>query len=138
VIGLSAHFHRFSKTGRASGKEHELLEGQLVPGVGATIDDVKRGGRKHVWWFDARELSKVLIQRDALLGSGSIRNCDRYAEDGIGTELALVRCPIELDQEVVDFLLLRDFETRLDQCGRDSVINISDGLEHTLYLACER
>ena len=129
VIGLGADFHRFSKTGRASGEKHEFLEGQLVSGVRATVDNIKRGGGEHVRGLDARELRKVLIQRDALLGCGGVRNCDGYAKDGVGTELALVRCPVELYQKVVDILLLRDIEARPDQCGRDGVVDIGDGLE---------
>ena len=96
-----------------------------------TVDNIKRGGREHVWGFDARELGKVLVQRDVLLGCCSLGCCNGYAEDGIGTELALVGCAVELDQEVVDLSLLRDFEARLDQCGCDGVVDVSDGLGNT-------
>ena len=61
------------------------MESQLVSGVRTTINDIKRGGWENVWGFDARELRKVLVQRDALLGRGGIRNCDGYAEDGVST-----------------------------------------------------
>jgi hypothetical protein len=107
------------------------LESELVPGVRAAIDDVKRGGWKHVWRLDACQLRKVLIQRHALLGCGSIRNCNGYAEDGVGTELALVWCAIEPDQKVINLLLLSHFEIRLDQCGRNCVVDVGNGLEDT-------
>jgi hypothetical protein len=107
------------------------LESELVPGVRAAIDDVKRGGWKHVWRLDACQLRKVLIQRHALLGCGSIRNCNGYAEDGVGTELALVWCAIEPDQKVINLLLLSYFEIRLDQCGRNCVVDVGNGLEDT-------
>jgi hypothetical protein len=131
VIRLGADFERFRKVARAGGKEHKFLEGELVPSVRATIDDIKGGGWKHVWRLDTCQLRKVLIQRNALLGSGSIRNCNGYAEDGVGTKLALVRCAIEPDQEVINLLLLRHFETGLDQCGRDCVVDVGNGLEDT-------
>lgn len=107
------------------------MEGKLVPSVRAAIDDVKRGGWKHIWRLDACQLRKVLIQRNTLLGRGSIRNRNGHAEDGVGTELALVRCAIEPDQKVIYLLLLRHFETRLDQCGRNCVVDVCNGLRDT-------
>jgi hypothetical protein len=132
VIRLGADFHRFRKAGRASGKEHEFLEGELVPCVRAAIDDIKRWGRKHVWRLDACQLRKMLVQRNALLGSSSFRNCNGHAEDGVSTELALVWCAIKLDQEVINLLLLRHLEPGLDQCGRDYVVDVGNGLGDTL------
>ena len=134
VIRLGADFDRFRKVGRASWKKHEFLEGELVSSVRATVDDIKRWRRKHVWRLDARQLRKMLVQRNALVGRSSIRNCNGYAEDGVGTELALVRCAIELDQKVINLLLLRHLETRLDQCRSDCVIDVGNGLENTLCL----
>ena len=131
VIRLGADFHRFRKACRTSGEEHEFLEGELVPCVRAAIDDIKRRGRKHIWRLDARQLRKMLVQRNALLGSSSFRNCDGHTEDGVGTELALVWCAIELDQEVINLLLLRHFEPGLDQCGRDRVVDVGNGLGDT-------
>jgi hypothetical protein len=107
------------------------LESELVPSVRAAIDDVKRGGWKHVWRLDACQLRKVLIQRHALLGCGSIRNCNGYAKDGVGTKLSLVWCAIEPDQKVINLLLLGHLKTRLDQCGRNCVVDIGNGLEDT-------
>jgi hypothetical protein len=107
------------------------LESELVPSVRAAIDNVKRGSWKDVWRLDACQLRKVLIQRHALLGCSSIGNCNGYAEDGVGTELALVWCAIKLDQKVINLLLLRHFKIRLDQCGRDCVVDVGNGLEDT-------
>ena len=131
VIRLGADFDRFCETARGGGKEHEFLESELVPSVRAAIDNVKRGGWKHVWRLDACQLRKVLIQRHTLLGCGSIRNSNGHAEDGVGTELALVWCAIEPNQKVINLLLLRHLETRLDQRGRDCVVNVGNGLGDT-------
>ena len=107
MIRLGADFHCFRKAGRAGGKEHEFLEGELVSSVRATVDDIKRWAWEYVWRLDTCQLRKVLVQRNALLGRASIRNCNGYAKDGVSTELALVWCAIKLDQEVIDLLLLR-------------------------------
>jgi len=87
VVRLSAIFYRFSEAARADGKKHEFLESKLVPSVRAAIDDIERGGGKHEWKLDACQLRKVLVQRDSLLGCGSIYNCNKNAEDSVGTEL---------------------------------------------------
>lgn len=129
MIRLGADFDSFCEAACASGKEHEFLESELVPSVRAAIDNVKRGGWKDVWRLDACQLRKVLIQRDALLGCGSIGNRNGYAKDGVGTELALVRCAIEPDQKVINLLLLRHLKTRLDQCGGDCFVDVSNGLK---------
>jgi len=105
VVRLGANFDRFSEAARADGKKHEFLESELVPSVRAAIDDIERGGGKHVWRLDACQLRKVLIQRHALLGGGSICNCNGYAKDSVGTELAFVWCAIELDQKVINLPL---------------------------------
>jgi len=93
VVRLGANFDCLSEAARADGKKHEFLEIELVPSVRAAIDDIERGGGKHVWRLDACQLREVLVQRDALLGCGSIRNCNGYAEDSVGTELALFGVP---------------------------------------------
>jgi hypothetical protein len=131
MIRLSADFERFCEAARAGRKEHEFLESELVPSVRAAIDDVKRGGWKHVWRLDTCQLGKMLIQRNALLGCSSIRNCNGYPEDGVGTELALVWCAIEPDQKVINLFLLRHLEIRLDQCGRNCVVDVGNGLGDT-------
>ena len=131
VIRLAANFHRFCKGARASGKEHEFLESELVPSVRAAIDNVKRGAWEHVWRLDACQLCKVLVQRHALLGSGSICNGNGYAKDGVGTKLALVWCAIEPNQKVINLLLLRHLETRLDERGRNCVVDVGHGLGDT-------
>jgi len=61
VVSLSTNPHGLSEGGSSNWKQHELLEGEFVSGMGATVDDVECGGRKDVGWFDASELSQVLI-----------------------------------------------------------------------------
>ncbi len=133
MVRLGANFDRFSEVVRADGKKDEFLESELVPSVRAVIDDIERRGGKHVWRLDTCQLRKVLVQRDALLCCGSICNCNGYAEDSVGTELALVWCAIEPDQKVINLLLLRHLETSLDQRGRGCVVDVGNSLEDTFF-----
>lgn len=73
-----------------SGEDHELLEGKLVAGVGATVDDVEARDGENVRGLDTGDLSEMLVEGDAL-GSGSgLGGGHRDTEDGVGAEVALV------------------------------------------------
>ena len=84
MIRLSADLHRFSEGRGTSWKEHELLECELVSGMGATINDVESRGRENEWRFDASEIGKMLVERNALFGCGCLCYSDRNTKDGIG------------------------------------------------------
>ena len=66
------------------------------------------------------------------LSSSSLSNGDGNTKDGICTKFALVGRTIELDQEVVNFLLLSNGEPRLNQSRSDRVVDICDGFGDTL------
>ena len=61
VVGFRTDFECLCEARRASGEEHELLEGKLIASVGATIDDVERGTWEHVWGLNTGEFRKVLV-----------------------------------------------------------------------------
>lgn len=71
-------------------------------------------------------------QKKYLLGSGSLGNSQRDAEDGIGAQLTLVRGAVELVQELVDLWLVLDVEVGLDEGGADDLVDIGHGLGDTL------
>jgi hypothetical protein len=131
VVSLGTDFHGLGKIGGSDGKQHELLEGQLVSGMGTTVDDVECGSGKDVRRLDASKLGQMLVQRDTLLNSSSLGNGDADAENGVGTELTLVRGTIELDEEVIDVLLSGDLKARLDQLRGNNVVDIGNGLRNT-------
>ena len=93
-----------------------------------TVDDVESGSWKDVGWLDASELSKVLVKGDTLLNSSSLSDSNTDAEDGVGSELTLVRGTVELDKEIIDILLSGDLKARLDQLRANNVVDIGDGL----------
>lgn len=131
VIGLSTNLEGISERIGASGEQHELLESELVASMRAAVDDVKRGSGKNERRLNTREVSKVLVERDALLSSTGLSDGDGDAKDGVRAELALIGRAIELDEEIIDVPLIGDDEPRLDQLGRDNVIHIRDSLEDT-------
>ena len=131
VVRLRADLHRLSERRRASRHKHELLERELIARMRTAVDDVERRARQDVRRLDAGEVREVLVEGDALLGGAGIGDGNGDAENGVGAELALIGAAVELDQEVVDLLLLRDLEARLDQLGRDRLVDVRDGLEHT-------
>ena len=128
MVSLGTDLHGLRESGSSDGKQHELLEGQLVSGVGATVDDVECGSGKDVGWLDASELGQMLVQGNTLLSSASLGDGNADAENGVGTELTLVRSFVKFDEEVIDVLLGSDLEAGLDQLGGNSFVDIGDGL----------
>ena len=128
VVSFGTDLHGLSEGGSSNGKQHELLEGELVSGVRTTVNDVESGSWKDVGWLDASELSKVLVKGDTLLNSSSLSDSNTDAEDGVGSELTLVRGTVELDKEIIDILLSGDLKARLDQLRGNNVVDIGDGL----------
>lgn len=132
VVGLRAHLHGLSERRSASGKEHELLEGEGIAGVRATVDDVERGAGEDVGLLDAGKRGNVGVEGEALVGGTGLGDGHRDTEDGIGAELALVRGAVKLDHEVVNLLLRGDRELGLDEGGTDNLVDVLDGLEDAL------
>ena len=130
MVSLGADFHGFSEGGGSNGEQHELLECELVSGMGTTVDDVECGGRKDIGWLDASELGQVLVEGDTLFNSSSLGDSNTDAENGVGSEFSLVRGTVKFDEEVVNVLLGSDLEARLDQLRGNNVIDVGDGLRN--------
>lgn len=131
MVGLGTNLHCFRERSRAGWKKHELLERQLISGMGSTIDNVECRAGENKRRLDACKIGQVLIERDSLLDRCCLRYRDGYTEDGVSTKLPLVRCSVELDKEVVDVLLGSNLDARLDELWRDRVVNVSDGFKNT-------
>jgi len=99
--------------------------------MGTTVDDVERRSWKDVGRFDASELGQVLVQGDILLDSSSLCDGNTDAENGVGSQLTLVRGTIELDEEVIDVFLGGDLKARLDQLRGNNIIDVGDGFRNT-------
>jgi hypothetical protein len=114
------------------------LEREFVTSVRTTIDNVESRGRKDVRGFDGSKLCKVLVKGDTLLGGGSFCNCDTDTEDRVGTKFSLIWGSVEFDEEVIDILLGSYFETRIDECWANGVIDVRYCLRNTYGLDEEK
>lgn len=66
MVGLGSDPHGLSEGFGAGREDHKLLESELVASVRATVDNVEGRDGKNVWGLDTSEVSKVLVERNAL------------------------------------------------------------------------
>lgn len=67
-----------------------------------------------------------------LLSSSSLGNSQRDTEDGVCTELSLVRSSIKLDEELVDLWLVLDINVLLDESGSDDIVDVGYSFRNSL------
>lgn len=67
-----------------------------------------------------------------LLSGTGLGNSQGNTEDGVGTEVGLVRGTIELVKECIDGGLVLDIEVLLDQLGTNGGVDVLDGLGDAL------
>ena len=126
VVRLRAPAQGLGEGGRADRHDHELLQVDVVVGVGAAVDHVHHGHRQHVGPGPA----DVAVQGQADLVGRGVGHGQRDAEDGVGPEAALVVGPVEVDQRRIEAPLVEGFEP-LDGIG-DLPVDVGDGAEHAL------
>ena len=61
VVGLRTDLHGFAEGFGAGGQNHELLHGQLVSGMGTTVDDVEGGDWEHERRLGSSQVGNVLV-----------------------------------------------------------------------------
>ena len=81
---------------------------------------------KVVSWLRSLDLDIRYLLRGTGLGDGQADT-----QDGIGTQLGLVRSTIELVQELVDLLLLGNIDVLLDESRTDDLVDIGNSLQDT-------
>mmetsp|Transcript_46026 Transcript_46026/g.144785 ORF Transcript_46026/g.144785 Transcript_46026/m.144785 type:complete len:418 (-) Transcript_46026:660-1913(-) len=90
VVHLGPHLHRLAEGAGTDGEDHELLHGQLVAGMAATVDDVERRDRHvHLVGRVVGQVCNVLVQRHTLGRRARLAHRHRHGEDGVGAELGL-------------------------------------------------
>ena len=130
VVDFGAHLHRLLEGGSADRQDHELLHGELVTGVGTTVDDVESRHREHQLAVTG-EVGDVLVERHVLFGGASLGDGHGNREHGVGAELALVVRAIEvLAHEVIDRLLVARILT--DERRGDDFVQVLHGLHDAL------
>jgi hypothetical protein len=90
------------------------------------------GNGKNVGLLGASQVGDVCVERDALLSSCGLCDGHGNTENGVGTELLLVLCAIELVEESINGGLVLDIDLLLDQSWGNDVVDIADSLGHTL------
>ena len=115
-----------SEARRADRHDHELLQIECVIGVHAAVDDVHHRHGQDVCVGAAN----LQVERHAIEGSGSMSAGERYAEDGVRAEAALVRRAVELDQGRVDRALVARLHAL--QLGGDLAVDVGHGLRDAL------
>ena len=126
VEDLRADAKGVAKAVGAGRDEHELLQVDPVLRVRATVDHVHQRYRQDM----SLRAAEPAIERHARIRGGSLRDRERAAEDRVGTESALRRRPVELDQDAVDLALLVRLDA--DECPGDLAVDVRDGVEDAL------
>jgi len=97
-----------------------------------SVQDVHEGDGKNIGLLGAGEIRDMGVERDTLLSSTSLGNCQADTKDGVGTKLSLVGSSIEVDEELVKLGLVLDINVLLDDGRSNDLVHVLDRLEDTL------
>ena len=111
---------------RTDRADHELLEIDVVVGVGATVEHVRQRQRQQ----PRLGAAEVAIERDPGRGRRGMGRGERHAEDRVGAQPALVRGPVEVDHRLVDAGLVE--RVHADHGRSEVAVDVSDRLQHAL------
>ena len=126
VEGLGARAQRVREAREAVRDDHELLEVDLVVGMGAAVQDVHEGHRQRAR-VDAAD---VAVERQAGgLGRG-LGDRQRDGQDRVRAELGLELGAVEVDHQPVDERLVE--RVLAHHLGRELVVDRGHGLQHAL------
>ena len=126
VVDLGAPAQSLGEGGGAHGHDHELLEVHVVVGMHAAVQDVHHGRRQKMRVRTAH----VLVQRQLGGLRGSLGHGQRSAQDGVGTEHALVLRAVGLDHGGVHHALILGLEA--DEHVGDLVVHMGHGIQRAL------
>ena len=94
VEHLDAVTHRFTKTRRAHGDDHQLLQIEVVVGVRAAVDHVHHWHRH----LHAAHAPEVAVQRQAAFFRRRAGHSHGHGQHGVGAQARFVLRAIEVDQ----------------------------------------
>mmetsp|Transcript_4741 Transcript_4741/g.15294 ORF Transcript_4741/g.15294 Transcript_4741/m.15294 type:complete len:229 (+) Transcript_4741:2101-2787(+) len=137
MIDLGSDDHCLLEARSADGQYHELLAGQPVPGVAATVDDVEGGNGHHEGVRRlARQPCKVLVEGHLAGSSPSTAKGHGDRQDRVRAELGLAPAPLVLGSvqglhhQLVYLCLLR--HVHADELGPYDVVHVVDRLQDAL------
>lgn len=100
--------------------------------MGTTVQDILERNRENIWLLGSGKVGDVSVERNTLLSSTSLSNSQGDTKDGVGTEVGLVGCAVELDEEFINLALVLDVDVLLNDGGSDGLVDVGDGLKDTL------
>ena len=123
---FSAGTERFGERRHADRQEHELLEVDACLRMGAAVQHVELRHRQHHRPF----VAETAIQRQALDHCGCVTARQAHREDGVGTEVRLVRRAVKRDHPRVERRLVHDIEPH--QLRTDHADHVGECVAHAL------
>ena len=126
MVDTGPHLDSLSERLGTNGSNHELLDVHVGVGVRTAVQDVHHGNGKDV----SVGAADVLVERELRLLRCGVSDSQGHTEDGVGTELGLVRSPVELDHGEVNSALLVGLET--EDFLTDDIEHVLDGGQDAL------
>ena len=130
VEDLGPVAQRFAEARCAHREDHELLDVERIVGVRAAVDDVHLRHRHDRLACAAREARQMAVERHARVPGRRVGGGERYAQDRVGTEPALVLGAVELDHPAVEPRLVA--RVAADERSLEHRVHVLHGLQHTL------
>ena len=126
VINFGAPTQALGKRFSANRHNHEFLEVNVVVSMHAAVENVHHGRRQHM----GIRTANVAIQRQlARLGSSTCAS-ERSAQNGVRTQVALVRSTVDVNHFGVDSALVASVHA--DNGFGNFLIHMGDGLLNAL------
>ena len=126
VEHLGAHAQPLLERRCAHGTDHELLKCDGSVGVRTAVDDVHH---RHGQRLGVRTADITVEGHAEIVGSGAGHG-QRYAEDGVGTQIRLGLRAVEGDHRLVDTHLIG--HVHADDRGSDLLVDVLHGVQHAL------
>ena len=124
VEDLDAHAQAVAEAGGSHRHDHELLEVDVVVGMGAAVEDVHHGHRQQ----PGIDASQIAIEGLATGLGGGPGHGQRHRQKGVGAHGRLVGRPVQLQHLAVDFHLPAGIQSQ--QRTGDALIDVGHRLLH--------
>ena len=97
----------------------------------STVDDVKGGAWKDIRGLDTSKLGEVLVKRDSLFSGTSFSYGNRDTKNSVRAKFSFIRGSIELNEEIINVFLFRNFEVGIDKRRGNVIVDVRDCLADT-------
>ena len=126
VEHLGTVAQRLAERRRAHRDDHQLLQVQVVVGMGATVHHVHHRHRQ----LHAAHATKIAVQRQAAFLGGGAGHGHAHRQRGVGAQARLVLGAVQVDQGLVQKGLLAGVQA--EHRFADLGVDVLDGFQHAL------